>query len=225
MLERVSGEKGARVVKDVTRDTLGTENGQGKHEGPVSLEDFAQELRAKADAEGIGLVGPDGLLASLTKTVLETALDAELTDHLGYERHERTAKSNARNGTSPKTVHTDVGPVDLEVPRDRAGTFEPKIVPKHARRIGGFDEAILSLYAKGPVDRGDRQAPGRHLRRPGLEGDDLQDHRRGQRRGHRVAEPAAGCLLPGDLHRCDRGQDPRRGGRQPADLRGDGDLA
>ena len=83
--------------------------------------------------------------------MIEAALGGELTDHLGYEAHDPAGRGsgNARNGTTTKTVHTDVGPVTLEVPRDRAGTFEPTIVPKHQRRIGGFDESVISLYAKG----------------------------------------------------------------------------
>jgi putative transposase len=112
---------------------------------------LAAELIERARAQGVSLVGPDGLLAGITKTVLQAALDAEMTEHLGYEKGERPARpgGNHRNGRSPKTVLTEVGSVPLQVPRDRAGEFEPKIVPKHARRIAGFDEAIVSLYAKG----------------------------------------------------------------------------
>ena len=102
-----------------------------------------------ADRPGMDLVGPDGLLAGLVGQLLETALGVELTEHLGYGPHERRAGSNARNGTTPKTVQTDVGPVALAVPRDREGSFEPAIVAKHARRLSGFDDQVLSLYAKG----------------------------------------------------------------------------
>ena len=112
---------------------------------------LARELIEKAQAEGVSLVGPDGLLAGITRTVLQTALDAEMTEHLGYARGETPGHGdgNHRNGTSAKTVRTEVGPVRIEVPRDRQGSFTPQIVPKHARRLGGFDEAIISLYAKG----------------------------------------------------------------------------
>jgi putative transposase len=112
---------------------------------------LARELIDRAREQGVSLVGPDGLLAGVTKTVLQAALEAEMTEHLGYDKGERpTAPSgNHRNGTSPKTVLTEVGPIGIDVPRDRAGMFEPQIVPKHARRIEGFDEAIISLYAKG----------------------------------------------------------------------------
>ncbi|GLZ60897.1 hypothetical protein Misp05_44730 [Micromonospora sp. NBRC 107095] len=88
----------------------------------------------------------------MTKTVLETALNEEMTDHLGYAKHEPdgAGSGNIRNGTRAKTVLTDsTGPVPIEVPRDRAGTFEPQIVRKRQRRLSGVDEVVLSLYAKG----------------------------------------------------------------------------
>lgn len=112
---------------------------------------IAQELVEQARAEGVSLTGPNGLLRSLTKTVLETALNAELDDHLGYEKGDTAGKfgTNERNGSSAKTVRTDVGDVRITVPRDREGTFTPQIVPKYSRRVEGFDETIISLYAKG----------------------------------------------------------------------------
>jgi len=102
----------------------------------------------------VSLVGPDGLLAAVTRKVLQTALEAEMSEDLGYEKGDRAAAvaiggGNHRNGSSPKTVLTEVGAVAVDVPRDRAGSFEPGIVPKHARRVEGFDAAIVSLYAKG----------------------------------------------------------------------------
>jgi putative transposase len=112
----------------------------------------ARELVRMAKEQGLSLTGPDGLLKMLTKTVIETALDEELTEHLGYERHDAAAKvtANSRNGTRPKTVLTETtGPVEIDVPRDREGTFEPKIVAKRQRRLTGVDEMVLSLYAKG----------------------------------------------------------------------------
>ena len=112
---------------------------------------LAEQLVARAREEGIDLVGPDGFLTRITKSVLEAALDVEMTDHLGYEAHDPSGRGsgNSRNGTTRKTVQTDVGPVTIEVPRDRAGDFEPVVVPKHQRRLDGFNESILSLYAKG----------------------------------------------------------------------------
>jgi transposase-like protein len=114
--------------------------------------DAAKELVRLAKEQGLALTGPDGLLKALTKTVLETALNEELTEHLGYDKHDPAGmgSGNIRNGTRPKTVLTDTtGPVQIEVPRDRAGTFEPQIVRKRQRRLTGVDEMVLSLYAKG----------------------------------------------------------------------------
>ncbi|MCX5093828.1 IS256 family transposase [Streptomyces sp. NBC_00365] len=113
--------------------------------------ELAGQLVARARAEGVNLVGENGLLKGLVKLVLEGALEAEMSEHLGYEKGDSAGvgSGNSRNGTSKKTVLTDVGPVDLQVPRDRAGSFVPAIVPKHSRRVQGFDAAILSLYAKG----------------------------------------------------------------------------
>jgi putative transposase len=117
-----------------------------ENEPPAGL---AEQLVAAARAQGLALTGPGGLLAGLTKQVLETALEVEMSEHLGHDRGERSANGNLRNGSSAKTVRTDIGDVRIAVPRDRAGTFTPAVVPKHARRLTGFDEAVLSLYAKG----------------------------------------------------------------------------
>ena len=98
----------------------------------------------------MSLTGPDGLLRQLTKTVLETALNQELTEHLGHEKHGQPAAGNVRNGTRAKTVLTEsTGQVSIEAPRDRDGSFEPQIVRKRQRRLTGVDEIVLSLYAKG----------------------------------------------------------------------------
>jgi len=117
----------------------------------ISTEDLADELMARAQADGVSLVGPGGLLADLTKRVLEAMLEGELTDHVGYAPYDRAGhgSGNSRNGTRSKTVLTEIGPIDLDVPRDRAGTFEPVVVPKRRRRLGGVDEMVLSLSAKG----------------------------------------------------------------------------
>jgi putative transposase len=112
---------------------------------------LAEGLVARARSEGVELVGPGGLLTDLTKTVLETALEVEMDDHLGYPKHasEGRDKGNSRNGARSKTVLTEVGEVQIEVPRDRDGSFEPKIVRKRQRRLGGVDELVISLAAKG----------------------------------------------------------------------------
>jgi transposase-like protein len=112
---------------------------------------LAQELVRQARGTGADLVGSDGLLAGLTKLVLETALEAEMVEHLGYEPHDPAGRNgeNSRNDRRSKTVLTGIGPVEIEVPRDREGTFEPVIVKKRQRRLGSVDNIVLSLTAKG----------------------------------------------------------------------------
>ena len=123
---------------------------RGEPRSPApDLSALAEQLVAAARTQGVELTGPGGLLTGLTRQVLETALDVELVEHLGHERGERSGSGNVRNGSSAKTVRTDVGEVRISVPRDRAGTFSPVVVPKHTRRLAGFDDAVLSLYAKG----------------------------------------------------------------------------
>jgi putative transposase len=112
-------------------------------------------LMSKVDGGGLALTGSGGLLPELVKAVLERGLQAELTDHLGYEKGDPAGRGspNSRNGSTPKTLATEVGQVPLAVPRDRAGTFEPRLVPKGSRRAGGLDEMIISLYAGGMTVR------------------------------------------------------------------------
>jgi putative transposase len=99
--------------------------------------------------------GPDGLLKQLTKAVIERAMQAEMTDQIGYEKNDQSKKTttNRRNGASKKTLRSDQGPLDIEVPRDRKGAFEPIIVPKHQRDFKGFDDKILSMYSRGMTTR------------------------------------------------------------------------
>jgi putative transposase len=101
------------------------------------------------------IVGENGLLKQLTKAIVERALQAELTTHLGYEKHspEGNAEGNKRNGASSKRLKGDFGTVEIEVPRDRQSSFEPKLVPKGTTRFAGFDDKILSLYARGMTTR------------------------------------------------------------------------
>jgi putative transposase len=117
----------------------------------IDQQQLAQELVEKARAEGVDLVGPGGLLSGLTKSVLETALEAEMSEHLGYDKHDPAGRNraNSRNGTRAKTVLTEIGPVEIDVPRDRDGTFEPAIVKKRQRRLDGIDQIVLSLTARG----------------------------------------------------------------------------
>ena len=112
-------------------------------------------LFEQIDVGQVKMTGADGLLPALVKEALERGLAAELTEHLGYEKGEPTsqARSNARNGTTPKTVDSEVGPFEIEVPRDRAGTFTPRLVRKGQRRLAGLDAMIISLYAGGMTVR------------------------------------------------------------------------
>jgi putative transposase len=124
-----------------------------KKPDPSAEEIAARELVRLAKEQGLSLTGPGGLLNQFTKSVLETALNEEMTEHLGHEKNqavEGRESTNVRNGTRPKTVLTHAaGQVELEVPRDRDGSFEPIIVKKRQRRLGEVDEIVLSLYARG----------------------------------------------------------------------------
>ena len=101
------------------------------------------------------LIGENGLLKQLTKLLVERALDAELAEHLGHGKHEPVANEagNTRNGKSKKTLKGEFGELPIEIPRDRHGTFEPQLIPKHQTRWSGFDDKILSLYARGMTVR------------------------------------------------------------------------
>jgi transposase-like protein len=122
---------------------------------PLVDDELADQLLGRAQAEGAELLGPDGLLSQVTKAVLERALAEEMTGHLGYEKHDPAGRGsgNSRNGMTPKTVLTDVGAVDLAVPRDRNGSFEPQIIRKGQTRLEGFNERIIALYARGMTTR------------------------------------------------------------------------
>jgi putative transposase len=114
-------------------------------------EQLVRQLAGRAEAAGLSLTGEGGLLARLTKIVLEGALEGEMDAHLGYARHERAGgeNGNARNGRRAKTVLTDVGPVHIEVPRDRDASFAPQVVAKRQRRLAGVSDLVISLVAKG----------------------------------------------------------------------------
>ena len=131
---------------------------------PAGGRDVVDQLRSAGALDGlfeqidsgqVSMTGTDGLLPALVKEALERGLAAELTEHLGYDRGEPTsqARGNARNGTTSKTVDSEVGPFEIEVPRDRAGTFTPRLVRKGQRRLDGLDAMIISLYAAGMTVR------------------------------------------------------------------------
>jgi putative transposase len=138
----------AQQIDGLEADTSGVDV---KFDGRDSLEDLAVQLMERAREEGVSLVGPGGLLQGLTKRVLESALEAELSEHLGYEPYDPAGhhSGNSRNGTRTKTLNTEIGPIEVDVPRDRAGTFEPQIVRKRQRRLTGVDSMVCSLSAKG----------------------------------------------------------------------------
>lgn len=139
----------------ITTEAVDTSAVAKKKNPAASLESVDAELVGRlveqARAAGLQLTGEGGLLQQLTKRVIEAAMDGEITDHLGYEKHDPAGKDggNSRNGSRAKTVLTDVGPVEIVVPRDRDGSFEPQIVKKRQRRLTGVEDMVLSLSAKG----------------------------------------------------------------------------
>jgi putative transposase len=124
-----------------------------------AMRDWAQALVARARADGVELTGDGGLLTGLVRQVLQAGLEVEMEDHLGYAAHDPIGRGsgNSRNGTYPKTVTTEVGQVELAVPSDRAGSFDPVTVPKYSRQLDGLADNVISLYAKG-MTTGDIQA-------------------------------------------------------------------
>jgi Transposase, Mutator family len=142
------------VVTD-TAMVSGRNGGQPAVPAPLIDEQLADELLGKAQAQGVELLGPDGSLSQVTKAVLERALAKEMTDHLGYEKHDPAGRGsgNSRNGMTSKTLLTDVGAVDLQVPRDRNGSFDPKIVRKGQTRLEGIqrpDHRLVRARDDGP---------------------------------------------------------------------------
>ena len=139
-------------------------NEKQQHDDGPSGQDLVEQLKASGqldalfeqiDAGQVELTGDGGFVPALVKAALERGLQAELTSHLGYEKGsgEASKHANSRNGSTPKTVQAEFGPVELEIPRDRAGSFTPRLVPKGQRRLGGLDDMIISLYAGGMTIR------------------------------------------------------------------------
>jgi putative transposase len=138
-----------------TTESTTKRDDQAAGSAPLIDEATLDALMAKVDEEGLELLGPEGVLTDLTRRIMERALDVELTDHLGYERGDPAGRGsgNNRNGTGRKTVLTDAGAVPLEVPRDRNGSFDPKLVPKRQRRLTGFNETVCGLVSRGMTVR------------------------------------------------------------------------
>ena len=169
------------------------------------------------------LTGDGGLLTDLMRHVLQRGLEVELSEHLGYERHavEGRGSGNSRNGSYPKTVTTEVGEVEVLMPRDRAGTFEPVTIPKHQRRLDGLTGNVISLYAKG-MTTGDIQA---HLA-------EIYDTEISRETISKITDAIVEDMVAwqnrpldpvyaGVVDRRDRDQGPRLAGREPARVRGD----
>ncbi|GAB3946834.1 IS256 family transposase [Micromonospora vulcania] len=138
------------VITEVDTDQV-AKRGPARPVGDGVDEQLVAQVVEQARAAGLQLTGEGGLLQQLTKRVLEAALDGEITDHLGYDKGDPAGNNgqNSRNGVRGKTVLTEVGPVQIEVPRDRDGTFEPQIVRKRQRRLSGVEDMVISLSAKG----------------------------------------------------------------------------
>jgi hypothetical protein len=184
----------------------------------------AAVMVAQAREQGLALTGPDGLLKLYTKSLLETALNEEMTEHLGYEKYDAGSdreSANIRNGCRPKTVISDaVGEVEIAVGRNRQGTFTPAIVKKRQRRLADVDEMVLSLYAKG-LTTGEISA---HFR-------DIYGASVSKETVSRITDKVAcgdeglvwssiGFGVCGDVHRCDCGEGARGPGGQLAGVRG-----
>lgn len=151
MTETTTSSSGSSAVESTRLDGVTEPPPEPAELDKAQREAIAQMVRQAKDA-GIALTGPDGLLKALTAQVVEAALDEELNEHLGYDKHDPVGRGsgNSRNGTRSKTVVTDnVGAIQIDVPRDRNGTFEPQLVKKRQRRLSDMDAMVLSLFAKG----------------------------------------------------------------------------
>lgn len=136
--------------------TITTMNGtQAVPDKPVIDEDTLDQLMAKVEADGLELMGPEGVLTQLTSQIMNRALEAEMTHHLGYEKDDPAGwgSGNNRNGHTTKSVKTGAGEIPVTVPRDREGSFDPVTVPKHTRRLKDFDSLVCGLLSRGMTTR------------------------------------------------------------------------
>jgi putative transposase len=142
-------------MTDEKTTVTATKKGSAALREELFSDELLDELMSRVDEDGVALTGRGGFLPELVKAVLERGMDAELTSHLGYERGDvaGNGSGNSRNGSTPKTVGTEIGDIALDQPRDRNSTFASKVVPKGARRLGGLEDMIISLYAGGMTVR------------------------------------------------------------------------
>lgn len=178
----------------------------------AGLDGEINQIFVKAQAEGLGLTGKEGLLGGLIKKALESAMNAEMTAHLGYEKYapEGHGTGNSRNGTTTATVHTNVGQVEIDRPRDRNGAFNSVVLPKGTRRLGEFDDMVFSWFAKGVTTRDIAE----HIE---ITYDAKVSHETianitdgDQRHCQGMAQQGPGRGLSDRLHRRDPAPDPRR---------------
>jgi transposase-like protein len=174
---------------------------------------LAEQLVDQARADGRNLVGPGGLLSDLTKQVLETGLEVEMEDHLGYPKHAVEGRNggNSRNGTRSKTLITEIGPIELDVPRNRDGPFEPETVRKNQRRLNGVDSMVISLIltaeglTTGEVEAHLAEVYSTNISRETIS--KITDRLRGELADWQN-RPLDRGRVSGDLHRRDRREDP-----------------
>jgi putative transposase len=153
--ERIAGDGPRLPLAAPVLDEAAARDAARKAVADLVDERAMDAVLAQIKGDGLRLTGPGGFLSELVRSVLERGLQAELSEHLGYGKHEAAGKGsgNSRNGHTAKTVQTEVGPIDVKVPRDRAGTFTPVLLPKNARRLGGLSDVVISLYAGGMTVR------------------------------------------------------------------------
>lgn len=153
--ERVAGDGPRLALAGQQPGEAGLRRAAAKAVADMVDGQLLDAMLERVKADGLTLTGPGGFLSELVRAVLERGLEAELREHLGYARHAPGGRGsgNSRNGRTTKTVTTEIGPVEVRVPRDRAGTFTPMLVPKRARRLGGLSDVIISLYAGGMTVR------------------------------------------------------------------------
>ena len=194
-------ESGVSSRSDSEMSDVGSEvvlDGVGRFAAELLSPGELDVIMERVRGQNLCLVGEGGVLSLLSKKILERALEEERTEHLGYERGDAAGRGsgNSRNGTTPKRVLTDAGPVDLDVPRDRAGTFEPRIVPTGVTRLAGFSDTIVAWYTNGHVHPRHPPSDPAHVRRRHFGRARLSGHRRSHRRAQRLASHGhwTGCI-------------------------------